>query len=393
MPNFNYITDFYKSRKDRIGASEVAALVPNPHRPGESFAGYGRTAVTVYEEKVGLREREQAGLAADIGNFYEPRILMEFIRDFYGCAYSIDINFYKAYQYCEIERLAGNRIVDCSQFNGSNPFKHHTEAVEDYAVAHPDMLYIPSNKEGKIKNHNITFDLSKPAIIEAKSAQYWATKRKGDPYSGYDFDATGWQGIPMKHYLQILFQMTLCDIHNAYLALFSNTSQKAYWHIKPNKKWQSKLQQLAWDMRQAIKKRQPPKHLAISSSDINALYPEIKEDFEVIAGDDLDKALEIAKGYDEAQGQRKEWERKEKEYRSAMSIFLKDSGRIDGIIDGRLQEIANWKSTGGGERLMGLKEIKELDKKYYRYLKKNGLIKKAKSSRMPDIKLKFEEVV
>jgi len=400
MPKYNYITDFYASRKDRLGASEVAACILNPHRPGESLAGYGQTAITIYEEKVGIREREKAGFAAEMGNFLEPKILGKFINDFfndrYGNFYLRD--FYKNYMLCEIECMYDNGIVDCSLFNEtgdpfrSNPLKHHTEAIADYAVAHPDMIFDSTNidVEGKIKHKNITFDFSKPAIIEAKSSQYWSSKRKNDPFAGYDFEVAGWQGIPLKHYIQILTQMTLTEINNGYLALLYNTSEVNYWRIKPHKKWQTKIQQLCWDMRQAIKKRQPPKHLAISASDINALYPEIKEDFEVISGNELKKAIEIAKGYKEAQEQRKEWERKENEYRSAMSIFLKDSGRIDGIIDGRLQEIANWKHTGGGERIMGLNDIKELDMRYYRYLKKNGLIKEAKSGRMPDIKLKEE---
>ena len=66
MINYQYITDFYKSRGSRIGASDVPALIPHPDRPSESLAGYGQTAVTLYEEKVGLRKREPAGFAAEM---------------------------------------------------------------------------------------------------------------------------------------------------------------------------------------------------------------------------------------------------------------------------------------------------------------------------------------
>jgi len=75
----NYITDFQKSRSTKIGSSDVPALIQHPEK-SESLAGYGRTALTVYEEKIGIRERDPVGFPAQMGHVVEPYALQEFIR-------------------------------------------------------------------------------------------------------------------------------------------------------------------------------------------------------------------------------------------------------------------------------------------------------------------------
>jgi hypothetical protein len=101
--NFGYIQDFYKSREGRIGASDITKMIPDPDCPSKSLAGYENTAITLWEEKVGLRKPDPAGLPALVGNRIEPTILEKFIFDFFG---KKDADkFYYGYPPCEVERL------------------------------------------------------------------------------------------------------------------------------------------------------------------------------------------------------------------------------------------------------------------------------------------------
>ena len=85
MNPFWYIQgDFTKDRSFRIGASDIAACIPNPEKPTESLAGYGRTAVTVFEEKTGIAPRSFAGLPAEMGHWNEPKATELFMRPLFG---------------------------------------------------------------------------------------------------------------------------------------------------------------------------------------------------------------------------------------------------------------------------------------------------------------------
>lgn len=400
-PNYKFVQDIFAGRKDRVGASDIPALIANPAKQGESFAGYGRTAITVYEEKIGIAEKEPQSLPAKMGKLLEPIVLREFIEDFYNV--NMAIEFYESYMLFELAKFRSAHPPNSKKFNNECPFKHNTEALEDYGVAHGDCLYDPEwlIRDGHTLNFSepiiikkgVKFDKTKPALIEGKTSQFWAARRGEDALTGYDFKQSGWQGIPMRVYLQALFQMPLYNVFNVYVALMSNTSQKGYWHIKPNKKWIARLQQLAWDMRKAIINRQPPREMAISAADITKLYTEIKDDYTVISGEELDRAVGLVRDYRDAQAQHKTWKRREEEYRDAAAVILKGSGRVKGIINGKLETIFEWKETGGDERVMGLGDIREVNngKRYESYLRRNGLIKKTKKSRKPDIKLKIKE--
>ncbi|PKL40807.1 MAG: hypothetical protein CVV44_04145 [Spirochaetae bacterium HGW-Spirochaetae-1] len=426
MINLQYITDFYKSRGGRIGASDVPALIPHPDRPNESLAGYGQTAITLYEEKVGLRQREPAGFAAEMGHFLEPKALSEFIRDFGGPVFdgfgivgadvqkdgvqfssSIADQFFRGFMLCELDRV-GKKTLDCRPFN-TTPFRHHTEALTEFGVAHADCVYDASpflqhvvemeKKEGlwQYKAHGLTVDFSKPFLIEAKSARYWTVKaRSRDRFAGYDLDLKEWQGIPLKHYFQLQYQMALYDVDVAYLSLIFDTSEKRYWKIKANKKHQAELLELASLMHRAIKLKQPPRELAMNAADIRKLYPEIQEDFTELTGDELTRAVDLSKAYRKADDQEKAWKRKKDDALDAVSILMKDQREIKGLITGpdgvqELKTIARWKSTGGGERIMGLKDMVEADPAAVKYLRRKKLIKKAESNDKPDIKLKMED--
>jgi len=379
--NYKFITDFHKSRKGRIGASEIPQMIPNPEKPSESLAGYGSTAITLYEEKIGLRKRDPAGLPARIGNFIEPAILHEFMYNFWGKKKADD--FLYRYLLCQVERM--KRLdLNCKAFNpASSPFKHHTESITDFGVAHSDCIYVPGkNAEGKIKQGGITIDLSKPFGIEAKSSRYWGAVK------GYDLDLIGWQGVPWKHFFQIQYQMGLYGYDITYLPLLYNMSEWKVYEVKANKKYITKTMELASDMKRCIDKKQPPKHLAMNAIDIQKLYPEIKEDFREVSGEELAKTIEIAKAYNSASEQEKAWKQKKEDAQNAIAIHLKDTERLKAMINGELIDVAAWRNTGGAERIKALSEIKVDDERVYRYLVKNNMIVRGEKGRKPSIKLK-----
>lgn len=371
--NYTYITDFYRSREDLIGSSDIPALIPHPIIKSESLAGYSRTAITVYEEKTGITKREPAGISAKMGNNIEGIILKEFIEQ-QDCK-RISHEFYRGYILCELDKeIEKVGMLHCESYNNTD-YKHHTESMNDFSVAHADCLYT-----GK-----------KPFIIEAKSAQFWAVKRDKDIYSGYDFDLKDWQGIPLKHYFQIQFQMALYGVDMAYLALLYNTSEFHTWQIKANKKHQADLLELAEYMKKCIDKRTPPKEKAMNASDIQKLYPDIKEDFREAVGKELETAIEIGKQYEHAKSQKKMWELKERDALDAMSVLLKDERELKGLVNGELQTIARWKDTGGAEKWVALSKVKKDNPDVYKIIVDNGLIEYQKTDRKPEIKLKLRE--
>lgn len=404
MIPLQYITDFNKSRGARIGSSDIPALIPHPLRPSESLAGYGQTAITLWEEKTGQRPRTPSGFAAEMGHYIEPKAIREFIRDVSANEPEMNggrvaMEFFRGFMTYEME----NELTETGKknfsperagaiYNSVTAFKHHTEAVTPFGVAHADCVYIPEGNARKVKTqYDFTVDFTKPFIIEAKSAQYWAARRNDDPYSGYDTSLKEWQGIPLKHYLQIQYQLALYEIDTAYLSLIYNTSEKHYWQIRANKKHQSELVELAEKMKWHIDKRKPPKELAMNADDIRKLYPEIKEDFCEISGDELQKAVEISRTYQKAAEQEKQWKARKEDAENAMAVLLKDNREITGRIGDKVETIARWRQTGGGEYVASIKDMQSADPVAVKYLRKRGLIKEKKKGEKPDIKLKIEE--
>lgn len=388
--NYKFITNFYESRKHKLGSSDIAACIPHPVRKNESLAGYNRTAITVFEEKTGRIKREHAGFSASVGNDLEPLILKYFIEDVHSKKTSVE--FFKGYILCELEKqMKEDGIIDCKPFNNTQ-FIHHTESENDYAISHADTLYIPTaDDKGKTKVSNINFDKSKSCIIEAKTSQFWAVKRKDDEYSGFDFKGDDWKAIPLKFFFQIQFQMALYGFDLAYLPLLSNTSEKHYWEIKGNKKYQADLMELAEYMYKCVQKDIYPKEKAMNASDIQKLYPKIKEDFRECVGKELEMAIEIGKQYERAKQQKKQWELKERDALDAMSVLLKDERELKGLVNGELQTIARWKDTGGTEKIIALSKIKKDMPEIYEYLRGKKLLEYQKTDRKPEIKLKLRE--
>ena len=385
MVKFWYIKgDFLKERKKRIGASDIPGLIQNPENPTESLAGYGITPITLWQEKTGKKERDIAGLAAEMGHYLEPKTIELFIRNVKNNEDAID--------YMHKRSIFNNSNSLTHEGWQPKEFKYETQYYRDSFIVHPDCIYVPSEKSTKEKKkkvfQGIEFNLSKPFLIEAKSANYWATKRpENSLIKGYDFENKTWHGIPLKHYFQIQFQLAIMELDIAYLALLSNTSDFHIWEVKANKEHINKIIDIAGRMAWHIEKDVPPKEFAINKNDIIALYPEVQKDFVYIDGKEAEKAINISKEYRQAEKQEKIWKKKKEDALDAMSVMLKDRSEINYLNN----SIAKWTTRKGYEKIKSLKEIKDIDINAYKYLCKKNLITQTKDSRSVKINFKNEE--
>lgn len=411
--NYTFIKDFHKSRKNKIGASDIPFLVPNPEIQIESLAAYtdskgirhACTALDLYNEKLNGKDYEYS-FPADMGHYLEGKAIYEFISD--NISKDIANEFLYGYtkhqneQNMQSFRKNKKICINPEPYNNTL-FKHNTEASNEYGVAHADILYDPYQIENddirnglkKIKINGLIIDLSSPFIIEAKTARkYTVDARKKNKYKGYDLSLKTWQGLPLKVVFQVLYQMKLYNVDTAYIALIFDTSEKHYWQIKANKKHQNELVTLAHYMKKCIDTKTPPKQLLMNSKDIQKLYPEIKEDFREAINEELADIIKIAKIRKKAAQQENECKKKKEDCDERMSLHLKDTQMIKGIVNDSLQTIAKWQFRSGGKRIVGLTDIKERDdsKNIIRYLKNKDLIKLSKDSIKPTICIKSSEL-
>jgi len=385
MMNYWYIKgDFHKQRSGRIGASDVPALIPDPERPTETLAGYGRTPITVWQEKTGRRTREPAGLPAEMGHYLEDKACELFIRGVSGQEVAEQhIHDRRAFEFAN--RAAGSE--DAVEYQRT-AYHHHAQYYTDEAIVHPDVIYDGADKDaGYVDVFGVRVRLDKPFLLEAKSANHWAAFRpEGSVVRGYDLKLKTWQGIPLKHYMQIQFQLAILDVKNCYLPLLHDTSSFHVWKIRANEKHQGRLIDIVGKMAWHIKHDRPPADMAINADDIIALYPTLGDDFVVLNGEERDQAVLLASEYRTAEAQEKRWREKKKDAADAMAVLLKDRPEIR---DGE-GPIAKWTEKAGYEKVTSLAKIKESDQNAYRYLQRKGLIETTKDSRYVSINWKGE---
>ena len=385
----NYITNFTHSRATLIGSSDIVACLQHPEKH-ESLAGYERTAITVYKEKRGELPRTHAGLPADIGHELELLALQKAIEQIEtvngetsDTIKSLINRFRRGYQLAEINTTIDNdgdvTYQNAEQFQNTD-WLHHTEAITQDSVSHADCINIADQE------HAI--------IIEAKIAtSSWSAKRHEDPYKGYDFELEGRMGIPLRHYMQVEHQCAVYNqcygikIKRAYLALICDGKFYLF-EWRPDVKIQERLLELSSYMKLCIDTSTLPVKLAMNADDIKTIYPKINEDFRVVSGEQLETAIQYARVAKDAAVMKKNWEEKERDAKDALAVLLADSGRLRGIVDGEMVELAAWQERKGVERLTSLSEIKK-DKRLFSYCEKNGLIKQGEPSKF--IQVKFKE--
>ena len=393
---------FTKDRAIRIGASDIAKMIPDPENPVESLAGYEQTALTLWQEKSGLKKRDPAGLAAEMGNYLENKALELFIRRFSG--YDAGRDFRESKVEYEYERyIKSSKTANSYQYTD---YKHNTQFYNDAMIAHPDCVYVPDgipdgfkyDIDYKVKREGITVDLSKPFLIEAKSAQFFAAKRRENTLvKGFDFSLTTWHGIPLKHYVQIQFQLALFQIPVAYLALIYDTSKFQIWRIDANEKWQARIIDLAGKMHKHIISKTMPRELAMNADDVKIMYPRIEKDYVMLSGESLDNVKDLCKEYQKAGQQEKNWKAKKKDAQDALAVMLRDYGELREGSD----ILAKWnlrKGSMGIGKPEGIEEskdsfivwLKKNDLNTYKYLERKGFIKKSADSRNVGVKFKEE---
>lgn len=395
-PYWYISNDFTEKRSTRIGASEVSCLIPNPEKPNESLAGYERTAITLWQEKTGRKERDPSGLSAEMGHWNEVKAIELFIRGIPEIGPTLSENY--TIKRLEYELLNRSRpgVFNPSQYQ-STPWKHTTQWYNDQFICHPDGIYDPyiewMTPDTILPEHahGYNINLKAPFLIEAKTASFWSAKRReGSLTTGYDFDLRTGQGIPLKHYVQIQFQLACLDVEVCYLPLLYDSASFHVWEIRRDRKVGDQLIDLAGRMAWHIQHDTPPKELAMNGWDIQALYPEIKEDFVFLSGEKADAVKVAAQSYTRAAAQEKVWKQKKADAVDALAVYLKDNGELRVELDGVIVPIAKWKSTGGGERVMGIKDLRMKDEKAYKYLKRKGLIAEAEKGRSVNVCWKEE---
>lgn len=396
--------DFKTSRSGRIGASDVPAIFQNPEHPTESLAGFGQTALTVYQQKTGEVERESAGLPAEIGHHDENKTLELMIRPILGYETALRFRILKERYEADSELAAiekkpipsarNYQLKDC-------PFLHSTEYYDDKIVVHPDCLYIGNKslnkKERFIKIAGIRIDLSKPFLIEAKSAKKFAARRPEGSFSkGYDFNLTGWQGIPLKHHLQTQFQGMIFQVDTVILALLHDTSDFNIWKTGPDKKVRGSIADRVGYLAKCIETGTVPKKLAMNADDVKIMIPNVEHDYITLSGEKLGFAEEIARKWREAIDQEKKWKAIKTECQDAAAVVNGDFEEVRGP-NGALFK---WEFRKGSEgfkkkdpkdKLSAVAQMKRDDQKEYRRLVDKGWIYTGKPSRHMANKWKGDE--
>lgn len=385
MVKYRYIdNNFMRKRSERVGSSDIPAILVNPEKPTESLAGYGRTAITVYKDKIGQGEKRTAGLDAEMGHYNENKSLELFIRTFYSEEAGRKFRIRKE----ECEARENSHPVNYQAI----PFHHNVQYYTDGMIVHPDMLYDPNGlSENEIHEpvtvNGISVDFSKPFIVEAKSARLFASKRPDDSIvKGYDFSLTSWQGIPLKHYVQIQYQLALMQVDVAYLSLIYDTANYHVWKIEANKDYQRKIIDVVGRMVKHIQTRTLPKELAMNQKDIQEIYPVVADDYCMVVGDQLKQIEKICREKKKASDQQKIWKDRETDAKDALSVMLKGFKELR---SGSGDLLAKWAEKKNADRLScGLKDLEKNDPVTFRYLERKGYIKLGKSSRYVSVKFK-----
>ena len=393
MTPYWYIeNNFLSSREGRIGASDISALLVNPDKPSESLAGYGQTAVTLWQQKTGRAEREPAGLAAEMGHYLELKAIELFIRGIPKIGPTMAAEYVESRLRYETAVLSDpNRRASRYQ---PTPFKHNTQWYNDQFIVHPDGVW-ESGDGGWYTTHGhpyaahgLTIDLSQPFLIEAKTASYWSAKRRPEkPHSGFDFDLKTWQGIPLKYYVQIQFQLAMMDVEVCYLPLLSDSATFNVWEIRRDRKIGDDLIDLAGKFMWYVKQDVEPKEMAINIDDIISLYPTITDDFQTVTGEEADAVIDLARKAKDAASQEKAWGEKAADAKSALAVHMKDAKELRVLLDGEERRVVSWTEREGSEYVAS---VKELDEVTIAALRCRGFIKQKSGSRSVNVCWKEE---
>lgn len=370
MKEYRFVRDIFEYRGVKIGASEVPCLFPDPERPSESVAGYGKTAMTLYLEKIGEKQPDKAGLAAEMGHYLEPKAIELFIRGVWGK---------------EIAEEWMRKRMDF-EMNGGDarakqayPILFNTAFIDKTSIVHPDGLHV-GEKDGKLVRTDWGFkvDTRKDFLLEAKSASFFSARRGDSEVRGYDRNNKTWQGIPLKNWFQTQYQMLKAGVNLCYLLLLSDTSKFDVWEIKADREMQRRIANVVSLFMASVERHEPPKALAMNIEDIKILFPSVTEDFSMVIGEEGDKVKELSDKALVAAEQERVWKAKKDDALSALSVYLKDMKELrdeDGDV------VCRWQTRAGVESVVSFKDMQRNDPNAVKYLRRRGLIRKSADSR------------
>lgn len=400
MTTYWYIeNNFLEAREGRIGASDLSALIPNPDKPSESLSGRyvrsdgtvdNRTALTLWQEKTGRKERSESdNLACEMGHWNEIKAIELFIRGIPEIGERLSREYVESRLRYETAVLSDpNRRASRYQ---PTPFKHNTQWYNDQFIVHPDGIFDPSclvpqiagyGQDMSVPAHGFGIDFRSPFLIEAKTASYWSAKRRPEkPHSGFDFDLKTWQGIPLKYYVQIQFQLAMMDFETCYLPLLSDSATFNVWEIKRDRKIGDDLIDLAGRFMWYVKNDTMPKEMAINIDDICAMYPTITDDFQTVTGEEGDAVIELARKAKDAASQEKAWKEKKEDAQSALAVHLKDAKELRVLLDGEEKRVVSWTERAGSEYV----SMGDMDDATVATLRDAGLVKTKKGSKSVNV--------
>jgi putative phage-type endonuclease len=228
---FTYIhpDTFTDTRNTGIGASEIAVLC--------GASDYA-TPYEIWKQKIDNTTPEisdELQELFDAGHYQEPIAMHKFLKtrnelivDLVRTKHAQKDHFNKAF---------------IAQIN--TRFNH---PQYDFMFCHPDLIYNNMNIEVKYAAH--------------KSNEW-------------DFDDLTENGIPLKYYLQVQYQMLCTGIDTSYLVLnYLGYKHYEFGPIFENKQIQAKMEKIAYDFWQLVQSKQPP--MPVNRSDVMDMFPNKK---------------------------------------------------------------------------------------------------------------------
>lgn len=335
MFKFKFIKDheyFLKIRPKTIGASDIPILL-----------GLSKftTPYELWRSKTGRQDPFEGNTATEWGNLHEGNILYRYISENSG--EDIAHQFLLDYIYHKNSRATNYKPP-------TNYFPYTEFAHPDYkwAIAHPDLI-----------------DFDKKINVEAKSGRRFASLKR----SGMDgFEKDDPQGIPLKYYTQIQWQMLCTGLNETVLRALIDTNEELEYKIQANARVQEKLLLAADKFMRDVKKDYPP--MPTNGNDIKNMFPELHDSTAYLVGAESEYAIKMK--------ERKSFlSEKVKYYKDEIAdiddaLFLLTGGNkyLYSESGEKICTQVQFKS----EKNIGPKKIKEYNENIYNELKENGVI-------------------
>jgi len=337
MNKFKFIPDdeyFQKIRFNTIGASDIPIIL------GISTF---KTPFDLWQEKTGKVEPWRGNNYTSWGHKHEVNILSSYVED----TENSDIAWVFELDFLRNKYSRGDDYIPATLFY---PYTEFIHPDVKWAIAHPDLI-----------------DLKNNVNIEAKSGRRFANMKRGD-MDGFDPDDP--QGIPLKYYVQLQWQMMCAGMKNSQLRALIDTSDLMIFNIESNIKIQEKLLEMASRFKYCMEKDKPP--MPINKYDIEKLFPEVHEKTAYLVGSESEFAIKMKE-------RKKFLSEKEKKIKSeiddindALFVLI---GSNKYLYDENNEKICS-QVFFESEYIKSAKEIEKIDNQLYLTLKEKGIIEK-----------------